>query len=252
LKRSKNHFDRKMDKVLPLELLYEVAKHLHARDYLHFRVCSSATLGLRKIIEVGFQEYKALRSTWKAAFRDRHVVSLKAGHIHTRSIRFLASWGDDFELIRILRSHYMKSLCRKDMEDAFDAAKWNSCAVSPDIFVALLREGNLNPNYTFAGINNGDWSIIHWACYFGITEVVKELLSMEDADVTSPCTAMFPQHYAAFDGHIDVIHLLFNDKRFNVRERDGWGRTCLGLATENNPRNFEFIEVVTNYEQNAL
>lgn len=47
-----------MDRMLPLELLYDISNHLPAEDYLRFRMCCTATSGVKRLIAVSYEDYQ--------------------------------------------------------------------------------------------------------------------------------------------------------------------------------------------------
>jgi F-box domain len=78
-----------MDRILPLELLYEICQHLSVKNFLRFRKCSTRTLYLNIVKDVTFNDYKVLTRKHILVFRYRLAVTLKHQHIHRESIKFL-------------------------------------------------------------------------------------------------------------------------------------------------------------------
>jgi len=102
--------------------------------------------------------------------------------------------------------------------------------------VAFLLENDAD--YTLTA-NNG-WGAIHYATYYGCSDVVNLLLTKDPSLANFACElGRRPIHMAAMNGHVEIIRaLVIAGANVSAVAIDGNGveRTALDFAELNNPR----------------
>ena len=81
---------------------------------------------------------------------------------------------------------------------------------------------------------DGD-TVLHVACYEGLTKVVQQLLGRYARPNATDKSGRTPLHVAAKRGHLDIVELLL-DHRAKVLAKDEYGNTPLSEAAEGGHR----------------
>ena len=78
------------------------------------------------------------------------------------------------------------------------------------------------------------FSGIHWACMFGIVEIVATLAEVEGCDINqADCTGNTPLAWAAYHGHEAVVEILLGRGDIDPNKLDHHDRTPLRCAAQN-------------------
>lgn len=180
-----------MDKLLPLELLQEIANNLPLNQYQAFKSCSKSLRRLNKIPFLNFHAYKETTRYFKQINRPIQTsccrMHLNIDHICDESFAFLAFNGH-LEVSTVLNRN--PNAVTKDMK--LKAYQWiimeDSSESSVKLLISLLKDGNIDPNLTiqFKCLQQEvvQGKSIFWACYRNHTNLVETLLTFNSLDFT--------------------------------------------------------------------
>ena len=96
----------------------------------------------------------------------------------------------------------------------------------------LLRQ--VEELYLGDNVTNLQFRGLHWASFFGISEVVATLIEIERCDLNvGDSEGRSPLSWAARNGHEEVVEILLEQEAANPDKSDNFGQTPISFAAQN-------------------